>query len=819
MSRTIFRHISIRVILPIFSVVMLATLYVLAQENVGKKYALLVGVKQYEEGTGLRSLDYTEKDVADLGEVLEKQGYKVTVLTRFESKKEDKDFLRPTARNIKQHLKRLVDDSKPGDTLLVALTGHGAHLKSTDKLYFCPSDTDLKDERTLLAIDDVMAMFNEKSCLAANKVLLVDACRNDPSDGASGGAPKELQSTTRPLVPEPPGGTVALFSCSKGEISHESPKQKRGFLFHHVIEGLSGRAANQQGEITWLRLVNYVTEELPEAVKREKGPLVRQTPEVRGNSRAMVLAISDARNSPMDEPVVRVDPKEITNSIGIKLMRIPKGKFLMGSPETEEGRSKDETQHEVTISQNFYMGATEVTQAQWQKVMGNEPSKFKDDQLPVEQISWYEAVDFCKRLSEMPEEKNADRKYRLPTEAEWEYACRAGTTTPFHFGSQLNGRQANCDGTVPYGTDTKGPNLEKTSPVGTYPANVWGLYDMHGNVWEWCFNWNGEYPSGSVTNPSGPATGSYRVVRGGGWGFGAVYCRSAYRLGIVTSNRNFGLGFRVALSSSMDEVKVRHGQGSIDEATVRQDPKEITNSIGIKLMRIPKGKFLMGSPETEKERRKDETQHEVTISQNFYMGATEVTQSQWQKVMGNNPSKFKGDELPVEQIRWEEAVEFCKRLSEMPEEKNADRKYRLPTEAEWEYACRAGTTTPFNFGSQLIGRQANCDGNKPYGTDTNGPHLEKTSPVGTYPSNAWGIHDMHGNVLEWCSDWCEEYPAGSRTNPIGPAEGSCRVLRGGSWRYGAVYCRSACRDGYVPSGVRSDCHGFRLALSSSGILK
>ncbi len=255
MSRTIFRHISIRVILPIVSVAMLATLYVLAQENVGKKYALLVGVKQYEEGTGLRSLDYTEKDVADLGEVLEKQGYKVTVLTRFESKKEDKDFLRPTARNIKQHLKRLVDDSKPGDTLLVALTGHGAHLKSTDKLYFCPSDTDLKDDSTLLAIDDVMGMFNEKSCLAANKVLLVDACRNDPSDGASGGAPKELQSITRPSVPEPPGGTVALFSCSKGEISHESPKQKRGFLFHHVIEGLSGRAANQQGEITWLRLI------------------------------------------------------------------------------------------------------------------------------------------------------------------------------------------------------------------------------------------------------------------------------------------------------------------------------------------------------------------------------------------------------------------------------------------------------------------------------------------------------------------------------------------------------------------------------------
>ena len=230
-------------------------------------------------------------------------------------------------------------------------------------------------------------------------------------------------------------------------------------------------------------------------------------------------------------------------------MLIPKGKFLMGSPESEEGRYKSESQHEVTISQNFYMGATEVTQAQWQKVMGNKPSLFKGDELPVEQISWEKAIEFCNRLSEMPEEKKAGRKYRLPTEAEWEYACRAGTTTPFNFGSQLNGMQANCDGTKPYGTETKGPHLKNTSPVGTYPANAWGLYDMHGNVIEWCSDLYGEYPSGSVTDPSGPATGSDRVIRGGGWYFGAVDCRSALRIINDPSNR-INLGFRVALSSS-----------------------------------------------------------------------------------------------------------------------------------------------------------------------------------------------------------------------------------------------------------------------------
>ena len=231
--------------------------------------------------------------------------------------------------------------------------------------------------------------------------------------------------------------------------------------------------------------------------------------------------------------------ESFTNSIGIKLIQIPKGKFLMGSPETEEMRGEDEILHEVTISRNFYMGATEVTQAQWQKVMGINPSKFQGDQLPVEKVSWKGAVEFCNRLSDLPEEKKAGRKYRLPTEAEWEYACRAGTTTLFHFGSELelNG-QANMK-------NTKGPN-----PVGKYPANAWGLYDMHGNVFEWCSDWYGEYDEYSVTDPSGLATGLERVKRGGCFGIRAERARSASRVSDVPSSRRDNTGFRVALSTS-----------------------------------------------------------------------------------------------------------------------------------------------------------------------------------------------------------------------------------------------------------------------------
>lgn len=233
---------------------------------------------------------------------------------------------------------------------------------------------------------------------------------------------------------------------------------------------------------------------------------------------------------------------------------------------------------------------------------------------------------------------------------------------------------------------------------------------------------------------------------------------------------------------------------------------------------IPAGKFLMGSPKTEKERDPDETQHEVTLTQGFRMGVHEVTQAQYEQVMGKNPSFSKGATLPVEQVSYDDALAFCKKLSDLPAEKAAGRKYRLPTEAEWEYCCRAGTSTPFHFGNELNGTQANCDGTTPYGTTQNGPFLRKTTPVGSYPPNAWGLYDMHGNVWEWCQDWEGEYPEQSVAEPHVSKVGPICVFRGGSWRDEAGNCRSASGYWNVPS-IRSYGHGFRLALSSSGIPK
>ena len=208
-----------------------------------------------------------------------------------------------------------------------------------------------------------------------------------------------------------------------------------------------------------------------------------------------------------------------TNSIGMKFVLIPAGSFTMGSPSDEPGRDSDERQHRVTISKPFYLQTTEVTQGQWRRVMGNNPSYFKNcgDDCPVEQVSWNDAQEFIRKLNQM---EGID-KYRLPTEAEWEYAARAGSTTRYYFGDDESslGRYA-------WYSRNSG---KRTHPVGQKRPNAWGLYDMHGNIWEWCQDWIGDYPSGHVIDPKGPSSGEFRVLRGGSWYYFARNVRSAYR--------------------------------------------------------------------------------------------------------------------------------------------------------------------------------------------------------------------------------------------------------------------------------------------------
>lgn len=232
----------------------------------------------------------------------------------------------------------------------------------------------------------------------------------------------------------------------------------------------------------------------------------------------------------------------------LDMVAIPDGSFVMGSPSTESGRSDSEgPQRTVNISA-FFMGKYPVTQAQYQAVMGNNPSHFQgffnSKQLPVDRVSWNDAVEFCDKLSQ-----KTGKTYRLPSEAEWEYACRAGTTTPFYFGETIAPDLVNYQGNYPYAWAPKGLDRRQTTDVGSFPPNAFGLYDLHGNVWEWCADsWHNNY-NGAPTDGSSWDTGKNdrRVQRGGSWVFNAVNCRSAFRSRLPAEYRVRYLGFRVAL--------------------------------------------------------------------------------------------------------------------------------------------------------------------------------------------------------------------------------------------------------------------------------
>ena len=234
-------------------------------------------------------------------------------------------------------------------------------------------------------------------------------------------------------------------------------------------------------------------------------------------------------------------------------------------------------------------------------------------------------------------------------------------------------------------------------------------------------------------------------------------------------------------------------------------------SLNLEMIWVEPGTFTMGSPTTEADRGKDETQHKVTLTNGFYLGKYEVTQSQYEAVMNHNPSKFKSENRPVENVSWDDAVLFCDKLTEI--ERKAGRLpeglvYSLPTEAQWEYACRAGTTTAYSWGDAITSDDANYNWD---GDWNSGSDFKETRDVGQYSANPWGFFDMHGNVWEWTADWYTAYSSGAQTDPEGPATGSNRVRRGGSWHNTGTYLRSAYRNYSNPS-YRTNNIGFRVGF-------
>ena len=512
-----------------------------------KRVALLVGVNGYER-RGFVDLKWAENDVDAMGPELRRIGFDKIVTMKGSAPGK----LRATREQIDEQLMALLAGVGKRDVVLVMLTGHGQQLPvkradgtTADDAFYCPVDAVLNEPATMVSLsrltDETLRKWGGKN------LVLVDACRDGVVDNNKGVA-RGIQGKVVAL----PEGTAVLFACAAGQRSLERESLRHGVFTHGVLEALRAFDGTS-GPLTWSSLVdrvqNTVAELNPDQEPISAGVLPRLVLSSRVGADRVGLTSEGSKAGDLRDD----------NGLKMKFRWCPKGRFRMGSPPGEVNRDNDEGQVDVTLSRGFWLGQTEVTQSQWQGVMG---STMREQMVkagstvasgeggdhPIYFVDHEEAAEFCRRWAES--ERAAGRlptgwTYRLPTEAEWEYACRAGTTTATAFGDTLSSRQANFYGADPYNGADAGPNRRSTVPVGSYRPNAWGLCDMHGNVWEWCLDGKGEALPGGI-DPRGPSSASSRVVRGGSWFNGGWNCRSADRIGNDPSNRRSNVGFRVA---------------------------------------------------------------------------------------------------------------------------------------------------------------------------------------------------------------------------------------------------------------------------------
>lgn len=534
-----------------------------------------------------------------------------------------------------------------------------------------------------------------------------------------------------------------------------------------------------------------------------------------------------------------VEIVDLGEGVTMEFVLVRPGSFVQGS---DVGDTDEAPSRKVAITKPFYLGKYEVTQAQWRRITGGNPSRFKGDAHPVEGVSWEDCRRFLATLGSA-----TGRSFALPTEAQWEYACRAGTTTEYSFGDDEAGLVAQAW--------YSGNSGLSTHPVGQKAPNAWGIYDMHGNVYEWCADWysEGGYRGGESADPVGAPSGWRRVLRGGAWLYVAHNLRSAdrafsppdyrsdeYGLRCVllprsestapSGSRSPGLSPADALVAQIEDALAESERLGADfllaelaalspddarleslgkrSAAVPRPPETLSlplsDGVAMEFVLIRPGVFTMGSdaggsPLERPARR-------VRLSRAFYLAAYEVTQAQWTAVMGHNPSAFQPTDgtsgsLPVENVSWQLAQRFFAALNEQA----PGRGFRFPSETEWEYACRAGTSGARHCEAGRL------DDYAWHGANAGG----RTHPVGAKKPNAWGLYDMYGNVWEWCEDAFARYPGAA---PSVVDFGGARVARGGAWNSNEAHVSSTFRHDVSPS-LSLHYYGLRCALPASAGLE
>ncbi len=553
----------------------------------------------------------------------------------------------------------------------------------------------------------------------------------------------------------------------------------------------------------------------------------------------------------------------------LRLVQIPAGSFEMGSSETERSRDSDEGPvHTVDFAEDFFLGETEITQAQWEAVMGSLQQQSEifgiGHNYPVYDVTYDQITGmdgFLDKLNAL-----GQGYFRLPSESEWEYACRAGTQTRFYFGDSLD---CSDERSIPSGDDDDDDDdlgsdncaagdlpgdrsdymwYDWNNPrngfprgskeVATLGPNAFDLFDMHGNVREWCLDrYQSSYEGAPTDGSAVPALFGYPIVqRGGDWDSTARHARSANRFDENRSSGHHLSGFRIASaanplstptpSPSPTPFSTPTPNPSLDMVTIDL-PDLVDGARPLRLVRIPAGPFLMGTSEDQRYASDNEfPRHEVTLANDFYMSETEITQAQWEAVMGSLPASYQflddfglGDDYPIYYVSWDDIREtggFLDNLNSL-----GLGTFRLPSESEWEYACRGSSANPnryglFAFGDDTGLNMETCNGSPFLNSFMrwcgNGEMV--TEPVGQKVPNDFGLYNMHGNVMEWCED--SEHgsyngaPIDGSSWSVGG--GDRRIVRGGHFDIEPRDCRSASRSSMFRDSP-SQAVGLRLVMT------
>jgi len=518
-------------------------------------HALVIGVSDYDLWPDLPN---AAKEAVDVAGMLEKMGFMV------------KTVLNPSSDELTKALNDLtyIVGRDADQAILLYYAGHGeteALADGTKLGYIIPRDCPLLKVDPQVFINKAVSMKDIEAyslrIRSKHVLMLFDSCFSGSLFSLVRAVPEDI--TEKSMLP------VRQFITAGTE---EESVPDRSMFKRCLILGLQGDAdLTRDGYVTGTELGLYLSDKVVQSTQRAQHPQYGKirTPELaRGDfifqlpSSARIVTVPaknenielSAERERLEEERIQnlalgkrpdVSPgagSKITNDLGMEFVYIPPGTFMMGSPSSESGRDDDEKQHQVTLTKGFYLQSTEVTQGQYKAVMGGNPSHFINcgDSCPVENVSWYDVQDFIQKLNR----QEGRESYRLPTEAEWEYAARAGSTTAFASGD-ISKTDCEYDANLDAMGWYCGNSNNKTNPVAQKRPNAWGLFDMHGNVFEWCQDWYGGYPTKSVTDPTGPEDHSKRVRRGGCWRYSSKSCRSAYRYWDFPSYWNDTLGFRL----------------------------------------------------------------------------------------------------------------------------------------------------------------------------------------------------------------------------------------------------------------------------------